>query len=252
MYNSFVIEAPVLKNLTFNTSFPIVNKVDSQSNQEDVEVSDLGDMSVGCLYQPFKSGNGFPSIILRMSGGLPTGRSPYKIDLNNSKDLATGSGYYSLTTGVSISKPVDPVFMFGGMSFTRNFQVDDLNSKTGTQGELGFYLAKVIPGNVYSFNLGLAFSLSYKVSLNFGYSISFIDKSKYIYTSGPVETERGIRSTLSIGTGWNITPKRNISFSLGIGLTNNDSDFSFSVRIPFKFDIRSKKVLPVAEEKKDE
>jgi hypothetical protein len=38
-----------------------------------------------------------------------------------------------------------------------------------------------------------------------------------------------------LGTSWQVTEKRKIHMELGIGLTNNDEDFNFKIRIPFNF-----------------
>lgn len=38
-----------------------------------------------------------------------------------------------------------------------------------------------------------------------------------------------------MGTSWQITEKRRIFLDLGVGLSNNDEDFSIEFRLPFNF-----------------
>ncbi|MBU1171891.1 MAG: transporter [Proteobacteria bacterium] len=237
--NSFLIEYPVKENLTVNSNIPFVYKYNSQTNTSAKNVSDFGDTSFGLQFQPVKSGKDLPSIIVSGSLTCPTGRSPYKID--STKEMSTGNGTYSIGMGCNVSKSIDPLVAFGGINVEHGIETTHLNSKTGTQGEAGIFLAGVKPGEVYSFSMGIGYSLSYKASLTLSYQYSYQSKTSYdwVRPEGPRETrsEGSISSVFSIGTGWNITPKRSVNVRLGIGLTNNDSDFSLQVRVPFAYEL---------------
>ena len=58
-----------------------------------------------------------------------TGSSPYEIDLN--KQLSTGSGYYALSGGVSLSKVLDPVVLFGSVNVGCGIPIDGLDQVRG-------------------------------------------------------------------------------------------------------------------------
>lgn len=242
--HSFTIEYPLKDNITLNTSVPFVYKYGSQTSSAAKDVSDLGDVSLGFQLQPMKSGSGQMSLILSGSLVCPTGRSPFDID--PVRELSTGSGYYSLGTGVNVSKTVDPLVVFGGLNYSKGIPVSHLNFKpTATAGEEGYYINKVTPGDMISYSMGIGYSLSYKASLTLSYQYSYQMKTRFLMVTqeddGVVTdtteyaSEGSLSSVFSIGTGWNITPSRSVHVRLGIGLTNNDPDFSVMVRIPFTY-----------------
>ena len=76
--------------------------------------NDLGDVTLGLDYQPFKSSGEWPTTTFTLSAILPTGRSPYKI--NRDTDLPTGGGLYGVSFGMNMSKSIDPAMAFGGIS----------------------------------------------------------------------------------------------------------------------------------------
>lgn len=236
--NSFFVEYPVKENMTVNANFPFVYKYNSQTSSTAKDVSDLGDVSFGCLFQPIKSGGDLPSIILSGTLTCPTGRSPYKIDTTT--ELSTGNGVYSIGLGCNMSKSVDPLVVFGGVNIDHGIETTHLNYKSGSQGESGISLASVKPGEVYSFSMGIGYSLSYKATLTLGYQYSY-QSSTTLDWKGPntsdVKTKGSLSSVFSVGTGWNISPKKSVNVRLGIGLTNNDPDFSIQVRVPLTYEL---------------
>lgn len=234
--NSFLIEYPVKENLTMNSSIPFVYKYSSQTNSSAKDVTDLGDVSFGFQMQPIKSGGDLPSIILSGTLTCPTGRSPYKID--STKELSTGNGVYSVGIGCNVSKSIDPLVAFGGINVEHGMETTHLNYKSGTQGEAGVYLSGVDPGDTYSFSIGIGYSLSYKASLTLSYQYSYQSKTYYDWVkTDDTQSEGAISSVFSVGTGWNISPKKSVDVRLGIGLTNNDSDFSLQVRVPLSYEL---------------
>lgn len=234
--NSFLVEFPVKDNLTINSSIPFVYKMSSKTSSKVKDVSDLGDVSFGFQHQPIKSGADMPSLILSGSLNCPTGRSPYKID--NTTEMSTGNGVYSISLGCNLSKSIDPLVAFGGINVDHGFETTHLNFKSGTLGESGVYLAGVKPGDTYSLSMGIGYSLSYKSSLTLSYQYSYQAKTALDYVGmDDRKTEGTISSVFSVGTGWNISPKRSVNIRLGIGLTNNDSDFSLMVRVPLTYEL---------------
>lgn len=232
--NSFVIEFPVKDNFTINSNIPFVYKYSSQTSSTAKDTSDLGDVTMGFQFQPVKAGKDLPSFIVSGSLTCPTGRSPYKID--STQEMATGNGVYSIGLGCNMSKSIDPLVAFGGINVDHGFEVSHLNYKTGTQGESGIYLTGVTPGDIYSLSMGIGYSLSYKATLTLSYQYAYQSESLYDWVGqNDTKSEGSISSVFSVGTGWNLSPTRSVNVRLGIGLTNNDSDFSLQVRIPFTY-----------------
>ncbi len=232
LINSISMEYALWNNFTTNLIFPFVYKYDKIGTDDEKDVSDIGDVSLGFLYQPFKTDSVWPATIFTSSYKFDWGRSPYEIIPE--EELATGSGYATVSAGLSFSKTVDPIIAFGNLSYAYNFIKDGLDQKRRN----GLSLEKVEPGERLGFTLGMGYALSYNVSLNFSFQYSHQLNTKY-YWSNDTDTDSGARtsSVFSIGSGWRLSPKQSISFKLGIGLTDEDPDFTFSFRIPFEFNL---------------
>jgi len=228
--NAVYLEYALFNNLTFDSNIPFVYKYDRSGTSQSKDVNDLGDVSVGVKWQPLKSGGKFPAAIFEATLTLPSGRSPY--DINPDEELSTGSGYYSADAGVTLSQTVDPIVAFGSLNYSHNFNIDSLHQHYSG----GRVLTKVEPGDNISLDLGIGYALSYKVSLNLSYRYSYYYSTTYHWrNAGTTKAAAYSSSIFSIGTGWRISPKRSVYLKVGIGLTNDDPDFVFSVRIPFQF-----------------
>ncbi len=234
--NVMGLQYPLKENITVTGDFSFVAKMNTQSNSAVKDVTDLGDTIFGVQWQPVKSTGGGVTKIISGSLTCPTGRSPYKID--SAKEVSTGSGGYSTSLGFNLSKKIDPLFVYGGLSCQIPFKIDGLTYKTGAQGESGEYLKSVRRGYTFSSSMGFGYSLSYNVSLNLGYQYSYATKTRYSWVGrSDYSSADSMSSMFSIGTGWSLNPKRTVNVKLSFGMTNNDPDFVLSVRVPFKFEL---------------
>ena len=230
--NTLSVSTALRKNVTMSTSIPFVYKYDRMGTEREKTVTDIGDLSLGVKYQPWKATNNWPTPIFNANLSTPTGRGQY--DINPEQELSTGSGLYSLSTGVSTSYPIDPVNVFGSLSYGYSFPRDDIGQNR-QQGRL----EKVEPGDSISTNMGFGYALSYRTSLSISYSYSYSYPTKYHWAGGSATTGREtISSSLSLSTSWRITPKRTIIIGISKGLTNDSQDFGLSLRLPLEFDLR--------------
>jgi uncharacterized membrane protein len=164
-----------------------------------------------------------------MSATLPTGRSPYEI--NRDTDLPTGGGLYGVSLGGNMSKSIDPAMVFGAIScsyyFTRTALSQNIN---------GAILDEVKPGMGFNAAIGLAYALSYALSMNIQFQYGYYMSTDYSFTNAADATAPAYSTgDLVVGIGWRISPLTTLSFSLAIGLTKDDPDFSLSFRVPFTF-----------------
>ncbi|MBN1365855.1 MAG: transporter [Syntrophaceae bacterium] len=239
--NTISVEYALLNNLTLSSNFPFVYKYNKVGTTESMDVTDLGDISLGLGWQPFKAGGRIPATIFTLGVSLPTGSSPFKI--NYAKELPTGTGYYGIQGSVSLSAVVDPLVAFGNLGYNYGFPKSGLSQiiyEDPTDPSSKIYLTKVEPGSSISLAFGFGYALSYQASLNLAAQFSYAFGSKYYNkgtASGRSENETGssLSSALNIGTGWRITPARSIYASVGIGLTNNDPDVAVSLKLPYEF-----------------
>ncbi|KJS33186.1 MAG: hypothetical protein VR64_02910 [Desulfatitalea sp. BRH_c12] len=228
--NTLFAEYGLLNNLSLNGTLPFIYKYDKRSVDDDRDVTDLGDMSLGLQYQPFKAAAAWPTVIFLLNGSFPTGRSPYKIDPE--QELATGNGYYAMGGGLTLSKTVDPVVLFGSLNYTHGFKTSSPNQRQAD----GRILDEVEPGDSMGLSMGMAFAFSHKVSLNLSYNYTYHLESRYLFQDGgDVESNSWVTSSFNIGAGLRLSPRFSVYLRTEIGLTSDDPDFSFSVRIPVRF-----------------
>lgn len=226
--NSISISRAVKDNISVGVDIPFVYAYDNMGTETPKETTDLGDVSFNVQWQPLKAGGKYPAPILNFGYSYPTGRSPY--DINPDHDLSTGSGTQSIDVGLSLSKSLDPVMVFGGISYAKAFEIKNLD-----QNRYGATLMKVDPGQSIGARMGLGYAISYKLNINMSLNYSYAYGNEYIYLSGTSKNMDSANASFNLGTGWRISPKRSFSVSLSKGLSNSSSDFSISFRMPFNF-----------------
>ncbi|EKF72810.1 hypothetical protein A11A3_16832 [Alcanivorax hongdengensis A-11-3] len=212
----------IWNNLTFNTRLPVSYKYDTQ---KDVSQAALGDVSFGLRYQPFPVEVGGVNTTLYTTLTTPTGDSPYEINVNS--EVSSGSGYYSLGGGVSMSKVVDPVVLYGSLGYTTAFDITGLNQNRG-----GSVLKEVQPGDSISFSMGLAYSLSYEVSLSCSYQQSYNFDTTFIFNDRTTQSEDSTSSVVNTSLGLRSANNRIINFSFGFGLTEDSPDVLLGLSMP--------------------
>jgi len=174
MTHTITVDFAVLDNLTTSTSIPFVYKYDKVGTSGATDVTDVGDVSLGVRWQPFKSGGEWPTTIL--SGNITTnsGQSPYSINVDD--ELSTGSGLWSFSAGASLSKTIDPVVAFGSLSYSHSLEARGLNQHHDT-----LVLNKVKPGDSIGFSMGIGYALSYDVSMTMAFSQSYDFGTEYYF-----------------------------------------------------------------------
>jgi hypothetical protein len=227
--NAIDVQYGLLKNITAGIHVPYVYLYDKTGGSSAKSTSDMGDISLNMSYQPFKSGGDWPTTTITMGGTLPTGRSPYKI--NRDTDLSTGSGFYGVSLGVNMSKSIDPAMVYGSIGLSHSFERDNLSQNIN-----GAMLKDVKPGMSYNAAIGLAYAISYVLSMNVSFNYGYGASTVYRFSNATDATTPGFSTgSLGIGVGWRVSPLTTLSLGLSIGLTNNDPDFGFSFRVPFSF-----------------
>ncbi|MGO1500561.1 MAG: transporter [Marinobacter sp.] len=224
--NAFSYDFGLLNNLTVGTRIPLVVKYDTE---DELNVYDFGDISVTGRWQPFAYVPGKMSTTVFGTFTSKTGVSPYEIDIN--EQLSTGSGYYSLGGGLSLSKVLDPVVVFGSVSATYNLPAEDLQQVRGAR-----LLNEVEPGFGISGSAGFAYSLSYDISLSISAQLSYSDETVLTFSNGDqAMAQDQMSGFLSVSLGTRISDTTIVNTSLGIGLTEDAPDFSLGVSLPINF-----------------
>ncbi len=223
--SSLSLDYGIWNNLTFNTRLPVSYKYDTE---KDVSQAALGDVSFGLRFQPFPVKPGAMNTTLYTTLSTPTGDSPY--ELNVREEVSSGSGYYSLGAGLSVSKVIDPVVLFGSMGYTMAFDVTGLNQVRG--GEI---LEEVRPGDSLNFSMGLAYSLSYEVSLSASYQQSYNFQTDFVFQDYTAASEDSTSSVVNTSLGLRTSSNRIINLSFGFGLTEDSPDVLLGLSMPIDF-----------------
>lgn len=204
----------------------------------------LGDVSVGVSYKFLDESAGWPDGVFSLRVKAPTGEDPYGIKLvlapNNDnlavpKELPTGNGVWSITPGLSVVKTVDPVVLFGNLSYTYNLEesFDDISPAIDQKVP-----GSVKLGNGFQYGMGLAFALNERMSLSFSYSQLISQKSKIKQDGGEWQTVSSSDANaayFNIGMTYALSNKLTMVPNLSIGLTPDAPDFSFSLKFPYYF-----------------
>ena len=209
-----------------------------------VDASGLGDITLLSAYQLFKETADSPDVVWNLSLKVPTGSDPYGTptttistaggDLTYPTELPTGSGLYSLTTGLSFVKTTDPAILFANFGYTHNFtgSFDDISATAGNQP------GEVTLGDSFHYGVGMAFALNEKTSLSMSLSQRISTESETQLDGGTKQKvigSDGNAATFSIGVTYALSSDVSMSTSLGIGLTPDAPDFALSMRFPFRF-----------------
>ncbi|MGD9983853.1 MAG: transporter [Porticoccaceae bacterium] len=215
------------------------------STEKKVDDSDLGDISLGVSYRLFPETPTRPDIVWNTSVIAPTGREPYGIDfledpLNTNlqfpEELPTGSGLWGVQTGLSLLKTVDPAILFASISWRHYFE-DDFND-LGSNPEALPSPGEVQLGDQYQFSLGIAFALNERTSLSTSFTQRFIDKTEITRPGFGSQTVVGsdtTTGTFDMGVTYAMTDRLSLVTNLGMGLTNDASDYAFTLKFPYRF-----------------
>ncbi len=221
--NAFTYDYGFLDNLTLGVRIPLVTKFDTQ---EDLNVNDVGDFSFTGRWQPNPHIPGTMSTTLFGTLSTKTGTSPYEIDVN--RQLSTGSGYYSIGGGASISKVLDPVVLFGSGSLRYNHKEDDLKQIRGAR-----LLRELDPGFTLSGSGGFSYSLSYDISLSMSVQLTYNDETVLTFNDGTEATASSQMSGLiNMSLGTRVSAQTIVNTSVGFGMTRGAPDFTIGFSMP--------------------
>ena len=221
--NSFSFDYGILNNLTLNARLPLSTRYDTQQS---LSVTDWGDASFGLRWQPFAYVPGKASVTISSSLSTKTGVSPYEIDPR--LRLSTGSGTYSVSTGLSISKVLDPIVLFGSLSSSYSFEQNGLNQVRG-----GRVLKTVQQGQNFSFSSGFSYSLSYDTSLSISTQIGYSTETTLFFSNGTsASSPDSVSGSMNFSLGIRVDPKTIMNVSFGFGLTEDASDLNMGVSYP--------------------
>lgn len=238
----FSVIAPYLARQSTYESVGVNGSSLQASEQSVTNKGEIGDVSAGLYYQ-LMGASGGPAVIWNMIVKAPTGLGPYGIPIatqpqNNNLSypvsLPTGNGVWSLSTGLSTIKAINPVILFGSLSYTYNIPRNFANVSTTTTAEPG----RVAPGNAVTIGGGTAFALNARISMTFSFDESFIGSTRIRPAGAPWQTVVGSSenaAVLNVGLSYAKSRSVTIVTNLGIGVTKDAPNVDLSVTVPTTF-----------------
>ena len=185
---------------------------------------------------PFFTGN------LRVKSD--TGTDPFELateaslagEPDNPRELATGSGFWSVNPSVTFLYPSDPVVFFGNLGYL--WTLEDDKGGRGSTGEPGqpIPFGDVDPGDAVRFNVGMGFSLNERSSFSLSYSLDLYDETRIELASAPKIAGSDVTiGKFLIGYSLNLGNGQPFNLAIGIGATDDAPDTDITFRMPFNF-----------------
>lgn len=207
----------------------------------------VGDISAGLYYQLRPETQTSPDIVWNLRLKAPTGTHPYGVKLRDASggasgspltvptELPSGNGVWSVSTGLSFVKTVDPAILFANVGFFYNFSrhFDDISTQAGT-----ITPGRVKLGDSLQYGLGTAFALSERTSLSFSYVQRFTGRSRTQVDGGNWSSVPGSdanAATFNMGLTHAQSERASMVVNLGIGLTPDAPDLQLSIKFPYSF-----------------
>ncbi len=217
----------------------------AQDNVFNARGSGMGDVEITGRYQLNRGGADKPFYIAWLRYKSRTGRDLFEVVTDcvtrcvaNTTgtglplDLPTGSGFNAIQPGITWLFPSDPVVFFGSLSYLHNFKRSDVSRRVlGGQTE---FLGDIKAGDILGFNLGMGLALNEKAAISIGYDQSIVDKTELNgdEVAGSVRTTLG---TLLLGGTYRFSDRMSLNVALGVGVTRDTPDLTFTARLPISF-----------------
>ena len=205
----------------------------------------IGDVEVAVRYQLNQPQNNFPFLIGSLRFKSRTGKDPFEVVtdcvtrcVGNTTgtglpmELPTGSGFYSMQTGLTWLMPSDPAVFFGSFNYTHNFGRSNVYRMvlSGERESLG----TIKPGDVLGINFGVGLAINEHSTFSVGVDMNSLGRTRQngIPVASSVRTQL---SSLLLGYSYRISPKTTVNVAVAAGLTPDTPNLTLTVRIPVSF-----------------
>lgn len=206
--------------------------------------SGIGDVEFGASYQVNSGLDDWPVFIANLRVKSDTGRSPFDVPIFRvtdpqggflrglERELATGTGFWSVEPGVTVAWASDPAVFFGGARYIwnigRTVALQDPAGGPATRTRLD-------PGDGVGLNFGVGFALNERTSLSLGYDHIFVMSSR---AGGYSIAGSGLDiGSFNFGLSYRASDALSVSLGVSIGATENAPDARIILRVPYRFSL---------------
>ncbi len=217
---TFGFKYGLLDNFQAETRIPFREEHDRYTKTSGSESTDyssgIGDIEISASRQIGWEDGWMPDLIANLSVKTTSGRDPYN------RNIGMGTGHWGLRGSLIAAKSSDPVVIFGSLSYTYNFERDNIEN-----------LGDIDPGDSIAYSFGTAIALSYKTAINFAFSHSLTTKT--LRNGEAVPGSFLNVAALKIGLNWALNERASIDCGVSIGITESAPDLTLELRFPMTF-----------------
>ncbi|MBW8268341.1 transporter [Caldovatus aquaticus] len=206
--------------------------------------SGLGDVEFGASYQVNDGLDDWPVFIANLRVKSDTGRSPFDVPIYRvtdpqggflrglERELATGTGFWSVEPGVTVAWASDPAVFFGGLRYIWNIgRTVSLQDPAGGPPTR----TRLEPGDGVGLNFGVGFALNERTSLSLGYDHIFVMSSR---AGGRNIAGSGLDiGSFNFGLSYRASERLSVSLGVSVGATENAPDARIILRVPYRFSL---------------
>lgn len=204
----------------------------------------FGDLNAGLSYRLFRERAGRPDIVINARVKAPTGKHPYGVELTEvagsegnlmvPQRLSTGSGVWGGSIGVSALKTLDPMVVFGSITYFHNFKrkFGDIDEAPGEQP------GRVAVGDAIQLGVGMAYALNDRSSISMSYSQRLVQRTRVGREGQDMQRIVGSQANVglvNLGATFSLSKRLSLITNVGIGLTDDSPDMALSIRLPYRF-----------------
>lgn len=218
------------------------------SGLEEVSLNEhgIGDINFGVSYRVLRETLRRPDVVVNARVKAPTGKHPWGVELVEVEGtlgnlevptrLSTGSGVWAGSVGVSVLKTIDPMVVFGSLTYFRNFRKHFADLEEADFNQPG----KVKIGDAIQFGAGVAYALNDRSSLSMSFTQRIVERTKLSRDCEGCGTQTIVSSQANVGifnlgANFSLSDRLALITTFGIGVTQDAPDMSLSVRMPYRF-----------------
>lgn len=209
--------------------------------EKTVRQNGFGDASIGANYRLRHETKNWPDLVVNARVKFPTGKHPYGIEfvevegsdgnLLVPETLSTGTGVYGASIGLSALKTLDPMVLFGNVTYFHNFprSFSDISENPGDQP------GRVNVGSAFQLGAGLAFALNEKSSVSMSYTQRLVQRTKTRLDGAewrPVVGSQANVALVNLGATFSLNRRLSLIVNTGVGLTDDSPDMAINIRVP--------------------
>ena len=184
-----------------------------KADRESGDNSGFGDLSLRVWKQLLAQSDSTPSLVGSLAYLAPTGEDP-------DEPVPLGSHYHRLGLKLNLSKSIDPLVLYGDLSYSYSFSkdIDGIDYR---------------PGDSIGIRGGTSLAITPSITGNLGLSFSFVDE--FEIDGRKLDGSAQTIGLLEIGMGFTLSKRYFLSITSDIGITDDAPDYSLALSLPIRF-----------------